>query len=131
MALIDQAGSTLVPRATLAEVFKDPRLLLAIEQVLAIANETPAAVNTLADAGMWLQTGSTLLPNARAVNAGTGVTLDYSVPGQVTLNVFVAINTTTRITGLVNAEDDAAAAAAGVAIGEPYMNGSVFQVRMT
>lgn len=133
MPLLPTANATAVPRATLAEVFKDPRLLLAIEAVLQIATEVPEAINILADAGMWLQHGSPLLPNAREVVPGLGVTLDYSSAGQVTLNVMVVFDRTTRITGLADAEDDTAAAALipPVQIGEPYLNGSVLQVRRT
>lgn len=129
MALIEQTASTIVTRDQLAEVFKDPRLLRAMEQVLQVVNEVVPAINAIGDASMWVQTLTGLLPNERLVIPGTGVTLDYSAPNAVTINVHVAIDATTRITGLTNADDDAAAAAAGVALHEPYMNGSVFQVR--
>lgn len=129
MALIEQTASTIVTRDQLAEVFKDPRLLRAMEQVLQVVNEVVPAINAIGDASMWVQTLTGLLPNEQVVIPGTGVTLDYSTPNAVTINVHVAIDATTRITGLTNADDDAAAAAAGVALHEPYMNGSVFQVR--
>src|ERR1700757_1658619 len=131
MPLIDQAGSTIVPRATLAEVFTDPRLLLAMEQVLQIVSEVPDAINTLADAGMWLKTGSPLLPNARQVVPGVGVTLDYSVPGQVTLNVSIGITGSTLVTGVRQAGGDGGGGALvpPVPVGGVYLNGSVLQAR--
>lgn len=131
--LIDASvNSTTVPRTILAQVFTNPQLLLAIEAVLKIASEVPDAVNTLGNAGLWLETGSPLLPNARQVIPGTGVTLDYSTAGHVTINVFVSIDATSRVSGLRNADDDAAAAALTppVPLGGLYLNGSVLQVRL-
>lgn len=129
MPLLSTATVTEVPRSALAEVFKDPRLLLAIEAVLQIAAQVPDAINAIADAGMWLQTPAPEIPNARVVIPGVGVTLDYSTPGQVTLNVAIGITGATTATGLVSAEDDAAAAAAGVPLNGVYLNGSVLQAR--
>lgn len=131
MPLLTQANSTTVPRATLAAAFPDPRLRSAIEQALATANETPDAVNAFADATVLVATPTGVLPNELVITGGPGVTFDYSTPNVVVINVTLTITPASMATGLTNADDDAAAAAAGVALGHLYRNGSVLQYRVT
>lgn len=132
MALLTQTNSTIVPRSALQEAFPgDPRLQLAVEQALLTASQTPDAVNAFVDASLLLTAPSDELENARVLVPGSGVSFDNSTPGLVIVNVFVQIDATTLVTGLRDADDDAAAAALvpPVPIGGFYLNGSVPQVR--
>lgn len=131
MPLLTQANSTTVPRATLVEAFPDPRLRSAIEQALQTANDTPDAVNAFADATVFVLTPTGVLPNELVVQGGPGVTFDTSTPNVVVINVVITIDAATMVSGLTNADDDAAALAAGVPLGGIYRNGSVLQFRVT
>lgn len=70
-----------------------------------------------------------LIGSDGTTGADAGKTKNYTVSS---LTSFVGENLsgTIKLSGLTNAVDDAAAATAGVAVGQVYRNGSVLQIRV-